>query len=107
MPNLTAAPPVTTSPLSISSIPDPIEVELTDVVIERDELIICLAGDHGHYALKPQAQVLLDFHRFRDFVLDVEGVWISHWSQEDRNRRRRRRKWSDALAVVFDRRAER
>ena len=93
----------TANSFSLSTLPDPVEVELLGILIEGEKLLVFLTDGRQNPTLEPQAKVLTSFPQFQQFVLDEKGVLISHRSQRAPNRRCRKHEWSTALTVAFDR----
>ena len=103
MSNTTTLAPPTANSLSLFALPNPVDITLQGVIVERDKLIVFLTDGRQNYTLEPKARVLVEFPRFQRYVVDQLNLMISHRSQDARNRRCRRREWSDSLRTAFDR----
>lgn len=65
-------------------------------------LVLELTDGSRVYAVDVRAADLSTFERLRSLVADRLGLWIDHWSQDQRHSKLRRDDWKEAVARAFD-----
>ena len=88
---------------SLSTLPDPVEIFLQGIIVEKGRLFVFLTDGQRNRTFEPQAKTLVSFRYFQHYLLDKLNVLVSHRSQDSPSSRRRRDDWEAALQVAFDR----
>ena len=93
----------TANPLSLFTLPDPVEIILQGIIVEKGRLFLYITDGRHNYTIESKAGVLTSFLLFQQYLMDNLNVLVSHRSQNAPSRRRREYEWQNTLETAYER----